>query len=610
MYQCDKASLMTRNSINQKRKIEKNSRLFILVTLELFFGIQLVAGQTAVTTIDPAIIINPSTRQLLGVTIDARSGMMGTAGPVGYFDAAGNLISNIDTLFDDFPLCGVRYPGNGVGTGFNWKESIGDLPRPNQDVLGGLGSPQSIDFGFDEFMTYCESKGLTGEDVQIMVSIYDEAVSYNPTQNLQRVPSPASHAADWVEYANAPQGVNWGGGIEWSEQRVLNGHPEPYGIRTWNIGNEPWGPFEMAFDSSLYFPLATPIIDSMLARDPSIHITIPTYGNAINDWNYMIRKYAVSHGGIYGISPHCFQTMQNVNQVETMWKVLIDSAENANLKVIAGDFSFSIPQTGATEADKNRAMSWEGSLFATDMLIMCSQLNTIERMNHWIFGMTVSVWRPIREELDGSYTMLPLGNLYEILEPYFKDKSIQTICTSPASADGIPYSLRAGGFSNSTGDTLHVVALNRDTVSTLTYSINGLGNHQIYSAILLTSDSLTGEKIYSNPISPDLNGDFILPPMSVLLIHASSNVLGVNNSQLNMNITLFPNPTSSVFKILCDAELKDGNMNIYNQTGQIVYSIEKLNGNYFEFDLNLASGIYEIVLESANSKISKKLIIN
>ena len=45
-------------------------------------------------------------------------------------------------------------------------------------------------------------------------------------------------AADLVEYLNAPQGSHPNGGTAWADVRAKNGHPEPYGIRYFEIGNE------------------------------------------------------------------------------------------------------------------------------------------------------------------------------------------------------------------------------------------------------------------------------------------------------------------------------------------------------------------------------------
>lgn len=563
-----------------------------------------IHAQTANSIIDQGTTINTDTKPLLGVTFDARTGMNATVGYVGYFTPTGTLINNIDTLFDDFPLNGLRYPANAVSLGFEWKKSIGSLPRPFQNLLGSMGPSQSMDFGFDEFMAYCESKGLQGKDVQIMVPIYDSAVTYfingsstilNTFKNAARVPFPAQNAADWVEYANAPDTVNWGGGIQWGAIRAANGHQEPYNIKTWNIGNEPWGPSEMDFDTSQYFATTKPIIDSMLARDPSIHITIPTAGPANSNWNKMIRNYMRTYGGIYGISPHFFKTLQSVDNDESALMLMIDSCDAVGLKVIVGDFSYDIPDTSTLR--KNMAMSWKGVNYTVDMLLMFSQLNTIERANHWAFGMPKAVWRPIRKETNGSYTSLPVCEIYKIITPYFMQRSLATTTTSPIASDMHPYSVRAGAFANLSGDTLTVVALNRDSLNAQTYSVNGVSSHFLVSATILTSDSLTGEIIYSNSIMADINGHFTMPASSILLLKYSSNYACVF-PELYCPL-IYPNPTNSV--IIFPEELE--HLEIYNANGQLVLT-NILPTRSISVE-NLSNGIYFI----RSGNINKKFIV-
>jgi alpha-L-arabinofuranosidase len=58
------------------------------------------------------------------------------------------------------------------------------------------------------------------------------------TENYQRN---AAIAADWVEYCNAPNnGSNPRGGTDWAAVRAQNGHPECYGVKYWELGNELW----------------------------------------------------------------------------------------------------------------------------------------------------------------------------------------------------------------------------------------------------------------------------------------------------------------------------------------------------------------------------------
>lgn len=567
--------------------------------------------QTATTAVDLNSVVNPNAKLLLGITMDGRTGMNANAGYVGYFDPSGNLIPNIDTLFDDFPLNGLRYPGQAVMTGFEWKKAIGAMPRPFQNLLGVVGPAQSMDFGFDEFMTYCESKGLFGNDIQIMLPIYDSAITYvEANKNKARVPFPASNAADWVEYANAPSNVNWGGGIAWGAVRAANGHPAPYNIKTWNIGNEPWGPFEMNFDSSQYFPIAKPIIDSMLARDPTLHITIPTTGNANNNWNKMIRSHKRMYGDIYGVSPHFFTNGLTVDLVESTLRTLIDSCKAVGMEVIVGDFSHEI-LPGNSALEQNRAMSWKGVNYSLDMLLMFSQLNTIESTNHWAFGNTTAGWHPIRKEPNGSYTMLAIGNFYRIISPYFRKQSLSVASNSPIASDSHPYSLRASAFENANHDTISVVALNRYPATSLTYGVTGLGAFRLYESKILSSDSLTGGQIiYSTDILPDINENFTLPASTILLLSYTSTV---ETTAIEENVahefTPYPNPSAGEFTLSSSENLVQAQVRIIDNLGQVVYSIAELNGNEVTLNIKLGDGVYYLQLRNGSHEKTKTILI-
>jgi len=327
---------------------------------------------TATSSIDVATPIMPESRLLFGITMDSRTGMTGTNGQVGYFNPDGTLIPEVDPLFSDFPVTSLRYPGNGIGTGFDWKKSIG-LPansRPTQDLLGNAGPAQAVEFGFDEFMAWTAAKGVSPSDVHIMVSIYDSATTWtDPIQQRQALPNIIQHCADWVEYANSPNdGSNPGGGTDWAAVRAANGHPNPYGIELWNMGNEPWASHE--FTASVagcnqYLSLIPPIIDAMLAIDPTIKITLATVGANVgpNSWHYTIlNSTLVASGKIYGLSPHAFPvesgTTTKVSNFVSIYTSLAANCQAKGLKMILGDYAQGIPQTPPTQAEKDIAMQW------------------------------------------------------------------------------------------------------------------------------------------------------------------------------------------------------------------------------------------------------------
>ena len=118
----------------------------------------------------------------------------------------------------------VRFPGGTPAALYDWKAAIGPVDaRPCQTPGQPSGGPGPVDarFGPDEYMTFVEEIGARPD---IMTPMVNET---------------AEDAADWVEYMNAPLGTNPRGGKAWATVRAANGHPDPYGVTSWEIGNEP-----------------------------------------------------------------------------------------------------------------------------------------------------------------------------------------------------------------------------------------------------------------------------------------------------------------------------------------------------------------------------------
>ncbi len=53
--------------------------------------------------------------------------------------------------------------------------------------------------------------------------------------------------------------------------RARNGHPEPYHIKYWNIGNEPWGTFQIGYTDLKYYVIKNnDFAEAMRKADPTI----------------------------------------------------------------------------------------------------------------------------------------------------------------------------------------------------------------------------------------------------------------------------------------------------------------------------------------------------
>ncbi|MBQ1277020.1 MAG: hypothetical protein IIY07_00080, partial [Thermoguttaceae bacterium] len=122
----------------------------------------------------------------------------------------------------------IRWPGGCYASCYRWKSGIG----PQDDrVSYPLELWNDIDvnsFGLDEFMTFCREVGA--EPIMVVnvgTKQWTDAVgpSVNGVDWIQE-------AVDWFEYCNGPATSKWGA------VRAKNGHPEPYGVKYWEIDNE------------------------------------------------------------------------------------------------------------------------------------------------------------------------------------------------------------------------------------------------------------------------------------------------------------------------------------------------------------------------------------
>lgn len=127
-------------------------------------------------------------------------------------------------LYDESDFGSIRYPGGTISNLFNWKESLGDKEDRTPQIHGffnnnGQGGI-APNFGISEIGTFAQEHGSE--------IIYVYALGRGD----------ANDAADLVEFLNAEVGQNPNGGTDWAKVRADQGHPSPYYVRYFEIGNE------------------------------------------------------------------------------------------------------------------------------------------------------------------------------------------------------------------------------------------------------------------------------------------------------------------------------------------------------------------------------------
>ena len=142
-----------------------------------------------------------------------------------------------------------RFPGGNFLSAHEWRDAIGDIDKrpPRWDPVWNALQPNDV--GTDEFLFMTE---LLGVDTFISVNAgFGDAHS----------------AADLVEYVNGSIDTPMG------KLRAANGHPEPYDVKWWGIGNEMWGDFQFGYMALKQYVFKHNLFgEAMRKVDPTINL--------------------------------------------------------------------------------------------------------------------------------------------------------------------------------------------------------------------------------------------------------------------------------------------------------------------------------------------------
>lgn len=160
----------------------------------------------------------------------------------------------------------LRFPGGCYAEFYRWQDGLlpvdqrPPLTTPSVDIL----LPDTDDWdtqelGIDEFAALCRELGC------------------EPVLTMRLCGTQAEDAGSWVEYCNGTPQTQWG------KLRAERGHREPYGVKTWFIGNEVYyfgyagmnDPANCARQTKAF-------AEAMKRADPSVRLVGCTY---TAEWN-------------------------------------------------------------------------------------------------------------------------------------------------------------------------------------------------------------------------------------------------------------------------------------------------------------------------------------
>ena len=373
----------------------------------------------------------------------------------------------------------IRWPGGSFASTYKWKEGIGPYAargyHPNT-YWGGYSD--YFGFGTDEFLGLCRK--LNAEPLITLA-----APGTRPEQ--------VNEAMDWVHYLNDPPTTDWG------QRRAANGHPEPYGVKFFQIDNEP---MNNGFTPEQYAEIVNVYGSRLRAIAP--HATIIACGQKRSndmDWSEKVIDLAGANFDLLGChnyeyEPANFETgLRRIRDYLTKLRDYVRASSHPNIEI------------GVLEWSLQHTYDWRAGLHAAGSLILFEELspgltmtcpallmrNTTDdpkwtsAIYHdhvsWFPGGSYPVEKLFREHYAERYLASATGAFQNVPDPNILFDKISTAIPT----EWLPGAVDAIATTSADGRRIVIKAVNyRDQRSTLIVRLQGARLPQTASATLHT----------------------------------------------------------------------------------------------------------------------------
>jgi len=193
--------------------------------------------------------------------------------------------NDVKALIKELNVPMIRYPGGNFVSGYHWEDGIGPATNRPKRLDLAWRTIESNAVGLHEYMAWSKEMNI---DVNMAVNLGTRGI--DAARNL-------------VEYCNFDHGTYW------SDLRGKNGSDVPYHIKTWCLGNEMDGPWQIGFKTAdEYGRLAAETAKAMKRVDDSIELVVcgssnskmPTFGS----WEETVLDHTYEY--VDYLSLHCY----------------------------------------------------------------------------------------------------------------------------------------------------------------------------------------------------------------------------------------------------------------------------------------------------------------
>ncbi len=415
----------------------------------------------------------------------------------------------------------VRWPGGCFADSYDWRDGVGPRDkRPTRtnfwaddpglrNVQGGPAKYDPNAFGTAEFMHFCQ---LVGAQPYLAA-------------NVRSLPAEAFD--QWVDFCNAPAGAT-----TWSKVRAAEGHPAPYDVQYWGVGNEAWGcggnftPEEYAEAYRRFTTAGVPRYGDHLrfvASGPSGADQAWTRGL----FQALAERYAVN--SVWGLSVHHYSSAPGaganaVNFDERGWYDLLASANRMESVIdtvwtVMGEFDrrrhvkLVIDEWGAWHAShpiEDPSHLFESQSTIRDAVVAGLTLNTFNRHADKVamanVAQLINCIQSVFLAHDDQFTVTPVYHVFAMYAAHQAASSVRTEDSAPPVSwqekDGTTSTLWGlNGSASVTGKTVTLTVANssmtapRDTE----VAVRGGGRVRAVQATTLTAHSVHDVNSFAHP---------------------------------------------------------------------------------------------------------------
>lgn len=442
-------------------------------------------------------------------------------------------------LVKDLNVPIVRYPGGNFVSGFNWEDSVGPVENRPRRLELAWGVTETNEVGLNEFAKWTKE---VNSEMMMAVNLGTRG---------------AHEARELVEYCNHPSGTYL------SDLRRSHGVEKPYGIKTWCLGNEMDGPWQICHKTAEeYGRVACEAAKVMKWVDPTIELvacgssnqmmpTFKSWEETVLNHCYDHIDYLSLHEYYYKIDGDSQKFLTNGVRMDNFIKEIVAICDKIkkekngtkDIHLSFDEWNIWTPCNGqGTDFEKWSIAPHQLEEFYTfeDAVVVGSLLITLlknsDRVKIACLAQLVNVIAPIMTETNGQAWCQTTFYPFMHASTYGRGTAVTSEVTSPKySCDGHENVDHIDSVSvyNEDKKELTVFAVNRNIYDDLSVEINlgEFNNIKLLEHIVLENDKLEARNSATNPKN--------IVPKNITGEEVRDNTITVDMPKISWNVLRF-----------------------------------------------------------------------